>query len=150
MPSRPFIFLLAAALVVALAGCDTFERRSQQKAAAFASLTPDQREKLKHGTIELGQTPDMVYIALGEPDEKHETTTAKGRDIAWIYYSYRPEYEGTVRTGVHRVLVYDASSKRSTVFLDPIYSDIYSEHAEENIRVTFRDGKVTEIELPKE
>ena len=145
-----FPLLVSAVLLsVALAGCDTFARRSGEKAAVFAALTPAQREKLKQGVIGIGDTPDMVFIALGRPDEKRETATAGGRETIWIYDSYHQEYEGNLQTGFHRLLVYDPVRKSYLVYYDPIYTDIYSERTEENIRVTFRDGKVAVIEQPK-
>jgi hypothetical protein len=143
-------FLISAALIATLlAGCDTFEHRSQEKAPTFASLTPEQRDKLRHGVIEIGDTPDMVYIALGHPDEKRETSTAGGRETVWVYNSYHQEYEGDFRIGYHRMLFYDPARRRYTVFFDPIYTDVYSEHAEERIRITFKNGHVTAIEQPK-
>ena len=142
----PF-FLVA--LLFALASCDTFDRRSKEKASTFESLSPAAREKLKRGVIEIGNTPDMVYIALGAPDEKHETTTASTHETTWVYNSYHQEYEGNVRSGYHRMLVFDPVTRRYAVFYEPIYTDIYSEHAEENIRIKFRDERVVEIEQPK-
>jgi hypothetical protein len=144
----PLLFSLAL-LAALLAGCDTFDHRSKEKAVLFASLTPEQREKLKHGVIEIGNTPDMVFIALGEPDEKLETTTPDGRETVWVYYSYHQEYEGNIRTGFHRLVVYDPVRKAYSVYFQPLYTDVYSEFAEENIRINFRDGKVIQIEQPK-
>ncbi|HVU22872.1 MAG TPA: hypothetical protein VHE13_02030 [Opitutus sp.] len=143
------LFLVLAALAVTLAGCDTFEHRAQQKAATFAALTPEQREQLKHGVIALGDTPDMVYIALGAPDEKEEKTTAKGAESDWIFYSYHEEYAGNVVSGYHRVLVFDPVRKRYAVYFDPIHTDVYQQTEEEYIRVTFRGGHVVAIEQPK-
>ncbi len=146
---KPTILFLAALFLLSLTACDTFEHRSKQKAETFASLSPEAKDKLKRGVIELGNTPDMVYIALGEPDEKHDSTTAQGRETTWIYNSYHQEYEGNVHTGYHRMLVYDPATKRYAVFYEPVYTDVYSEHAEERIRIKFKDDRVIEIEQPK-
>ena len=146
---KTFSLLGAALFVSLLAGCDTFEHRSKEKAPVFASLTPEQREKLKHGTIEIGNTPDMVFIALGAPDEKLDTITADGLETVWVYYSYYQQYEGNLQTGIHRLMLYDVRRRTYSVYCDPVYSDLYSEQAEENIRINFRDGKVTQIEQPK-
>lgn len=149
-PMKRSLLLAATLLVVVLAGCDTFEHRAQQKAATFASLTPEQREKLKHGVIGLGDTTDMVYIALGAPDEKEEKTTATGRESDWIYNVYHEEYAGNVVSGYHRVLVYDPARKRYAVYIDPIHTDVYQETEEEYIRVSFQDDRVVAIEQPKQ
>lgn len=149
MKRFPFLILLLA-FVALLAGCSTFERRAEEKAATFETLSPEEREKLKRGVIELGNTPDMVYIALGRPDQTRETETAdKGRETVWIYNRYHQEYEGNIHTGYRRVLLYDPHRKRYVVFYDPVYTDVYSEHQEEHIRIVFRDGKVAMVEQPK-
>ncbi len=140
---------LPALLVLALAACDTFESRSHEKAATFESLSPAEREKLKRGVIELGNTPEMVYIALGRPDEKHESTTTSGVETVWTYDTYHQEYEGNIHSGYRRILVWDPRLKRYFVFYDPVYTDVYSEHKEENIKIKFKNGKVTEVEQPK-
>ena len=145
---NPFLFL-ALALTLILAGCDTFDRRSQEKASTFESLAPEEREKLRRGVIEIGNTPDMVYIALGRPDEVRDTATEDSRETVWIYNTYHQEYEGNIRTGYRRIVVFDPETKRYTVFYDPIYTDVYSHHVEEKIRVIFRNGGVVMVEQPK-
>lgn len=136
-------------LTLALVGCDTFDKRSQEKASTFASLAPEEREKLRRGVIEVGNTPDMVYIALGRPDEKRDTTNAQGKETVWIYNTYHQEYEGNIHSGYRRILVFDPVRRRYTVFFEPVYADVYSEHTEEHIRITFVNDKVTSIEQPK-
>jgi hypothetical protein len=136
--------------VLLTAGCDTFARRSQQKADTFAALSPAEREKLKRGVIELGNSPDMVYIALGRPDEQHEKTTPQGKELTWVYNSYHQEFAGTLHTGYRRIVVFDPGTRRYLVYFEPVYADVYRDHTEERIRIKFRDGKVVEIEQPKE
>jgi hypothetical protein len=144
----PFLLSLAT-LSLVLAGCDTFDKRSQERASTFETLGPEEREKLRRGVIEIGNTPDMVYIALGRPDETKETATAEGRETVWIYNTYHQEYEGNIRTGYRRILVFDPGRKRYVVFYEPTYTDVFSHHEEENIRIVFRNDRVVMIEQPK-
>src|SRR5688572_18440159 len=116
---KRFLFLPILLFAALAAGCSTFEKRSQEKAATFESLTPEEREKLKRGVIEIGNNPDMVYIALGRPDQTRETSTAEGRETIWIYNTYHREYEGQFHSGYRRILLYDPVRKRYTVFYDP-------------------------------
>lgn len=146
---KPLLFSLAI-LTIALAGCDTFDRRSQERASTFSTLAPEEREKLRRGIIEIGNTPDMVYIALGKPDESRETATAEGREVVWIYNSYHQEYEGNIRTGYRRILVFDPVRNRYVVFYEPLYTDVFSHHTEENIRIVFKNDRVALIEQPKQ
>jgi len=146
---KRFALLLVSLTAFLLSGCDTFNRRAQEKASTFERLSPDEREKLKRGEIEIGNSPDMVYIALGRPDAKRESSTAHGHEMVWTYNTYHREYEGDVHTGFRRYVVWNPQIRRYVVFYEPVYAEVYSDHQEENIRVKFVDGKVTEIEQPK-
>jgi hypothetical protein len=145
-----FCLIAAIANLIALTGCDTFEHRAKEKAASFAALDQPARAKLERGVIEVGNTPDMVYIALGAPDEKIGTTTRRGTEQTWIFNRYFQEFAGNVQTGYRRVVIYHPATKSYTTYYDPIYSDVFVDRTEECIRITFRDGKVTAIEEPKD
>ena len=136
-------------LILILAGCSTFEKRSEEKASTFATLSPEEREKLRRGVIEIGNSPDMVYIALGRPDETRDTATPEGRETVWIYNRYYQEYEGNFRSGYRRILVFDPVRKRYVVFIEPVNTDVISHHAEDNIPIVYRDDPEVPIEQPK-
>ncbi|MBS0633585.1 MAG: hypothetical protein JSS11_16870 [Verrucomicrobia bacterium] len=146
---RPLLLLSAVLALAALSGCDTFESRAKKKPEVLAALDPAAREKLRRGIIEIGNTTDMVYLALGQPDDEYETTSARGKEKTWIFNSYQQDYAGTVQTGYHRMLVYDPATKGYIVYFEPVYNNVYTERIEERIRITFQDGKVTVIEQPK-
>jgi hypothetical protein len=144
--------LLAVAIALAAllpTGCSTFEHRAKEKAATFESLSPEAREKLKKGVIEVGNTPDMVYIALGAPDERRESTTAEGSKKTWIYNSYHDDYVGTAHAGYRRHVVYNPKTRRYFVYAEPVFADVYQAEKEELIRIVFKDDKVVSIEQPK-
>jgi len=133
--------LLLLPLLVLLAGCSTVDRRITEKAAVFESLDPATQEQLRKGMVEVGYDTDMVYIALGSPDERREIATAAGRDQVWIYSTYFQEYVGTT---VHYRRYYD--SKSGQVYVVPLRNHHYRDRVDERIRITFRNGKVTMIE----
>jgi hypothetical protein len=141
--------LLIAFAALLLAGCSTFEKRAEEKAAVFSQLDPATQEKLRKGEIEVGNTPDMVFIALGEPDAKTEQITADHRDETWIYNSYYTEYRGSEQVGYRRIVTYNNVSKSYYVYYEPVRVDVYRDRVEDRIRITFRDGKVTVIEQAK-
>ena len=140
---------LISLLLLGWAGCSTFEKRSEEKAAIFASLDTEAQEKLRQGMVEIGYTPDMVYIALGTPDSKSERTTANGSDITWIYSAYYSEYIETRNVGYRRMVQYNPVTKSYIVYYEPVQVDHYEDREEDRIRVTFRDGKVAVIEKAK-
>lgn len=138
---------LLVAAVLALAACSTIGTRIHQNAAYFNSLDPNTRAKIAHGDVEIGFTPRMVYIALGNPDLKRERVTPQGRNEVWIYRSYYEYYDGTAMVGYRRWFVPYGHFYR--VYWEPVYRDYYHQETEDNIRVTFRNGRVIMIDQAK-
>lgn len=136
-------------LLLTLSGCSTFERRAQEKATTFAQLDDTTKERLKQGEVALGDTQDIVYIALGRADTQRETTKPEGTVSTWIYNSYSRNYEGTVTTGYRREVAYNPTTKRYVVFYVPERADVYSQNVDERFRVEFTNGKVTAFEAVK-
>lgn len=134
------------ALVVGLAGCNTFERRAEEKSATFDALPTSTQQRLERGRINVGDTQDMVYIALGNPDETRQLADADGEHLVWVYKSYWQEYEGTAWVGWRRIIVPTANRRGYVVFHEPVTRDFYRTRADEIIRVTFRRGAVATVE----
>jgi len=136
-------------LILLAAGCSTFDSRSKEKSEVFNALDSHTQQRLKKGEIALGDTADLVYIALGNPDERKSSTTKAGEKLTWIYNVYWQEYAGTVHTGYRRIVIYDPQSKRYFVYLEPVQTDVYRQRSEERIRVEFLNGRVTSVEQTK-
>ncbi|HLP07471.1 MAG TPA: hypothetical protein VK178_04840 [Opitutaceae bacterium] len=145
MQTRTLALLLCGALL-ALAGCNTTADRIRQKSEVFASLPAADQERLRKGMVAVGDTPDMVYIAIGEPTRRIEKTTAQGSRSEWIYRDYYESYEGSHMAGYRRVVGFDRRTGRRFVYLEPTYAEVYREHSEERLRVVFENGRVTAIE----
>jgi len=141
-----------AALTVAFlltTGCNTFKARADEKSETFDSLSSATQRRLERGKINVGDTHDMVYIALGNPDEKREITTANGQERSWIYKSYWQQYEGTAWTGWHRVIVPAANGRGYLVYHEPMARDLYRTHIDEVIRVNFGGETVNSVDQQK-
>jgi len=141
-------FLLAASLGF-ITGCETVESRIKEKSGAFANVDKATQDKIKQGIIDLGYTEELVYVALGGPDQKRETVTADGKTVTWIYNTYYERREGTSFAGYHRSVYYDPYLRAYRMYYRPVYADTYVEEKEQRIRIVFRDGKVTVIEQAK-
>jgi hypothetical protein len=143
--------LLAAAAVALLlfAGCETVDSRIKKKPDVFAKLDPATQDKIKQGIIDIGYTEDMVYLALGAPDQKRESVSEKGKSVTWIYNTYYERYEGTQMVGYHRRVYYDPFIRSYRLYYRPAFADVYSSEKEERIRVVFKDGKASVIEQAK-
>jgi hypothetical protein len=136
----------AAVLLVTLVGCNTFERRAQQRASTFNQLDAPTRERLKQREIFIGDNFDMVYIALGAPDEKRERITADGAETTWIFNRYWQEYYGDRTVGYQRYVVFNRHTRSYHVFYEPVRESVYADRVEEHLRVYFNNGQVTAIE----
>ncbi len=137
-------FFLLAALV--LAGCNTVSSRIRQKEAVFASLPATEQARLRKGEVAIGDTPDMVYIALGAPDRHVERTTADASGAEWIYDQYVRSYEGTRMVGYRRVVAVDPHTGRRFIYHEPAFADVYRERTEDRLRIVFTNGRVATIE----
>ena len=107
---------------------------------------PAVQQQIRQGQVDLGYTPDMVYMALGQPTKHINRVTNDGTETTWIYKSYYEEYEGSALAGYRRYVVPDRATGRYVVYHEPVYTDLYRERSQEYIRLSFKNGKVTAIE----
>ena len=147
---KTFQILTLLGLALLASSCSTVDNRIKEKSAVFASLDPQAQARLKQGMIDVGYTSDMVYIALGKPDEVREKTTDKGRETTWIFKNYWQEYQGSTVVGYHRHVYYDPAVKAYRIYYEPVRTEIYRQRSEERTRVLFVDGHVTAIEQVKD
>ena len=149
MKTRILTSLLLVSLVV-FTGCQTVESRIKEKPDVFAKLDAATQDKVKQGIIELGYTPDVVYLALGAPDRKHESVRATGKSETWIYNTYYDRYDGSAYVGYHRSVYFDPYLRAYRMYYRPAFADTYVQEKEERIRVVFKEGKVAVIEQTKD
>jgi hypothetical protein len=150
MKPRPILLALASASLFFATGCQTVDDRIREKPEVFAQVDKATQDKIKQGIIDLGFTPDMVYLALGAPNEKRESITAAGRAEIWIYNTYYERYDGTAYIGYYRHVYYDPFLRTYRLYYHPAFADTYSSAKEERIRVVFKEGKAAVIEQTKE
>jgi len=143
------ISIAALAGAVCLAGCNSFQSRAEEKAAIFDTLPAATQQRLERGVIRVGDTQDLVYIALGYPDETREVTNADGTQPLWIYKTYWQQYEGTAWAGWRRLIVPAANGRGYVVFHEPVTRDIYRTRVDEVIRVAFANNVVSSVEQHK-
>lgn len=134
------LFVLAVGLAV-LAGCMSPESRIRKNPELFAQLTPEQQNLIKEGKVGVGFTPDMVRLALGEPDRVRVRTDAKGSREIWHYVTYEGE-DGVI---LYRGMYHRYWGGRYY----PYYANVTSYHVHNRVVVEFRDGRVAEVEETK-
>ncbi len=142
-------FMLAASLGF-LVGCQTVDDRIREKPEVFANVDAATQDKIKQGIIDLGYSEDMVYLALGAPDQKREAVNADGRTVTWIYNTYYQRYDGTAFVGYNRRVYFDPYLKTYRLYYHPVFAETYRDEKEERIRVIFKEGKASVIEQTKD
>jgi hypothetical protein len=140
------ISLLLAGVALVSTGCNTFNSRARQMSAVYDNLPASDQQRLQRGIIGIGDTPEMVYIALGNPDERRDILNADGNQTSWIYRTYWQQYEGQAWLGYRRVIVPARGGRGYVVFHEPVTQDVYRTHVDERIRVTFANGAVQSVE----
>jgi hypothetical protein len=86
---KKFILVSGAAFGFALlvAGCSTGpSARIQEKSSVYATLKTWEKKHIDQGVIANGFTPDMVYMAVGNPSK----VKSQGNEELWTYNNYYP------------------------------------------------------------
>ena len=82
-------------LALILTGCMTdAERRAERinnNQAIFLQLDSATQSRVSQGLISIGDTPQAVWLALGEPDKRTSDTTAAVTVEVWQYCNSIPE-----------------------------------------------------------
>ena len=151
MPYRRTLPALVSLLaLLALVGCQTVETRIKEKPAVFAGLDKTTQEMIKQGIIGTGYTEEMVYLALGSPDQIRESVTTTSRTLIWIYNSYTSYYDGAYMMGYYGGYGYYPYYRPYSYYYGPPYGGGYHTEKEERVRVTFNAGRVTAIDQVRE
>ncbi|MDB6115377.1 MAG: hypothetical protein JWQ62_2322 [Lacunisphaera sp.] len=148
--NRRLLTTLLLATTLGFIGCQSIDDRIKKMPEVFASVDKATQDKIKQGIIDVGYSEDMVYLALGAPDQKRESVTASGRNVTWIYNTYYQRYDGTVFAGYERRVYFDPYLKTYRVYYHPAFAETYHDEKEERIRVVFKDGKAAVIEQSKD
>ena len=136
--SRFTLSVVIPALAFAgLAGCSTPDSRIQKNQAAFNALPSETQAKIREGKVEVGYTPAMVLMALGEPDRRYLRTTEKGQTEVWAYRDKGPAFSIGLGIG--------GGGGRSSVG-GGIGVSTAGDREEDKLRVLFEAGKVSATE----
>ena len=136
---------LALPLLFLLAGCASPARRIEQNRELFDSLPVAAQARIRGGQIDLGFTPAMVRIALGEP-QRQLVRRARGGDAEiWLYLNMVRRYERQ-RADLDGLTVSGPGGIRSVD--GSAWVNVMQEREFVRIRVEFQNGTVVSIEEP--
>jgi hypothetical protein len=103
-------------------------------------MSPQAQQAIKAGRVDVGFTPEMVVLALGEPANKFVRKSTTGDTEVWIYHDNTPQFSigiGGFSGGRHSAV--GGGVGVSTGGYDP----------EEKIRIEFSGGVVVTIDYRK-
>jgi hypothetical protein len=134
--------LAAVAAVLFLGGCaSTPESRIQRNPEAFAALPSAVQERVRRGAVEIGDTPEIVRLALGEPARVVQRVDARtGASEVWIFLKESPRISFGFGVGSY--------GRSSGVGLGVSTGDL-AVREDEALRVEFQQGRVTRIDFRK-
>ena len=136
---------LALPLAFLLAGCATPEKRIQQNREVFDSFPVAAQARIRGGQIDLGFTPEMVRIALGEPQRKTLRRSADGEVEIWSYVDSTRRYDRQ-RVDIDGLGVSGPGGLRSVS--GSAWVNVEQNREFIRTRVEFRNGVAATIEEP--
>ena len=135
--------------LLGVVSCASFEKRAEEKKEIYDALDDATKARLKEGSIRPGDTMDMVYIALGYPDEETQRIVSGSDKATWVYNSYYQVFAGYSYTRYYRHVVYNPRTRTYRVHYIPVREPVYETRVEERIRVNFVNGEVSSLEQVK-
>ena len=134
----------ALPLLLLLAGCATTpSQRIQKNQDLFDSFPVAAQARIRGGQIDLHFTPDMVRIALGDPQRQVVRRTADGDSEIWYYIETVQSYDRQ-RVDLDGLTLYGVSGSRTVG--GSAWVNILQQRESVRVRVEFRNGRVAAIE----
>ena len=137
---HPSLPLLAAVSLLLIAGCAT------RTPTTATRLEPDIKAKVDKGLIEPGFTPEMVFLALGKPTEPAQSLADATTNGTWVYRDFQRHDRMLVKAGFRRRVVSDPNKKTDVIVNEAIDPQVLANLPARSLHVTFRDGRVVEIQ----
>lgn len=134
-------YLLPGLMLCALlSACSTPDSRIDSNRAAFDKLPAEVQQKIRAGKVEVGYTPAMVKMALGEPTRTLTRKTESGDAEVWVYTESKPQISLGFGIG---------SGGRHSGGGVGVATGTGGRDDDEKARVEFRAGLVTSVEYSR-
>lgn len=132
-------------LVFLVAGCSSPAQRIQKNQEYFDSLPVSAQARIRGGQIDLGFTPEMVRIALGEPQRQVRRRVPGIESEIWYYIDLIRHYERQ-RADLDGLRLSGPGGLRSVS--GSAWVNVLQERESIRSRVEFQNGVVVAIEEP--
>jgi hypothetical protein len=132
----------AALAAVVLTGCaSTPASRIERNPQVFATFAPEVQERVRRGIVAIGDTPEVVRLALGEPARVVERLDERtGASEVWLFVREAPRFSFGFGVG--------SSGHHSGVGLGVGTGDL-AFRDDEALRVEFQQGRVVRVDYRK-
>jgi hypothetical protein len=137
---RPLNTLTLIASLLLLAACATPDSRIADNRSAFEKFPAEIQQKIRTGQVDVGFTPEMVVMSLGEPARKFTRKTELGDTEVWSYHDDSPKFSFGLGVG---------SGGRGSSVGGGVGVSTGGYDPDEKIRVEIRGGVVTAVDLLK-
>ncbi|HAB16826.1 MAG TPA: hypothetical protein DCE44_10290 [Verrucomicrobiales bacterium] len=107
---------------------------------AYASLSPEQKQLVDHGQVQVGMGEDAVYLAWGQPAQVLRRGDASGEATTWLYTGSTTDQFVTWN-------YVEARGRDGVPYLNRVMMTDYSFRDYVSARLVFRQGRVTEWEM---
>lgn len=141
-----FLLSLLALGALSVTGCNTANSRVKEYPESAAQFDKATRDKIGRGVVEPGYTPEMVFLALGKPTEPAAGLATQTRDGIWVYENFNRNESDFVKAGFRRKVVFDPVKRSDTIVTEAIDTRAFPNLRPHSVRVTFREGRVVEVE----
>jgi len=134
--------LLPAILLAGGCATSTPQTRISKNREIYREFPSEVQRKVSAGIVDVGFTPEMVRLALGEPNREFSRQTENGSAEVWVYHDNSP------RVSFGFGLGFGSYGRHSSSHVG-VSTGTGGYDRDERMRVEFRDGRVTEIEYRK-
>lgn len=118
-----------------MASCGGVNSRIRDNERLFSSLSPEAQAQIQNGRIAQGFTEDMVYLALGKPDDKARTQSGTKSLVTWKYLRRDPNAGAQASSSLSGPYGFPTFGPGPSQPTPVIYSKRY-------VKVEFVDGSV--------
>lgn len=136
---------IAVSSVFVTTACNTASSRLREVNAANLPDAKTQAQ-IKKGIVEPGYTPEMVYLALGKPSTPAGGLADATTNGTWVYHDFHRNDRDFIRAGFRRRVVFDPVKRSDTVITEPVDPRSFPNLRAHSLHVTFRDGRVVDIQ----
>ena len=106
--------------------------------------------ELSHGPVKVGDTPDMVYAAIGRPDQRADVPNAVRYASVWTYQNYFNAVENPRASGWREVTTPEIRNQHDQLVHQAVLKDLPRTPLGGTLRVTFVGGVVSSVARVKE